>query len=88
MLSYVFADALSCLNKTNVLSISFKGEWLFLQCCGQITGCGQYVQTWFEENDICPLWRDANGVEKVIHFQGLGDVLKKKKDLDLTPLDG
>ena len=64
-----------------------QGDVAFLQCCSQIAGCGQCVETWFEENDTCPLCRDTNGAEKVIPFRGLDDLLNKMKELDFTLLD-
>lgn len=54
-----------------------KKEIAFIQCCGQIIGCCECINRWFEEEDTCPLCRNPEGVNKVIPFRGLDEVIEK-----------
>lgn len=49
----------------------------FAQCCGQIVGCTQCLNRWFEDEETCPLCRNDEGINKVIPFRGFDEVLKK-----------
>ena len=60
--------------------VARDGGIAFAQCCGQIVGCGPYVQAWYNENDTCLLYRNAEGAEKTIPFRELDEILPKSNE--------